>query len=77
MEGKHSSPSAPSKITFFLRKAHDRAYFDAHILHRNVNITNVLTSATGRGLLVDWDLSIESTSVRPMVGVFSCSLHWI
>ncbi|KIM39245.1 hypothetical protein M413DRAFT_447193 [Hebeloma cylindrosporum] len=45
-------------------EAHDSAYFDAQILHCNINIANIVTSATGRGLLVDWELSVETRSFR-------------
>ncbi|KIM39246.1 hypothetical protein M413DRAFT_447194 [Hebeloma cylindrosporum] len=52
-------------------EAHDSAYFDAQILHCNINIANIVTSATGRGLLIDWEISIESKSFRP-TGTWQC-----
>ncbi|KIM40752.1 hypothetical protein M413DRAFT_52423, partial [Hebeloma cylindrosporum] len=33
---------------------HDAAFFDAHILHRDISIGNILIH-NGRGLLIDWD----------------------
>ncbi|KIM40750.1 hypothetical protein M413DRAFT_412875, partial [Hebeloma cylindrosporum] len=35
-------------------EAHDAAFFDAHILHRDISIGNILIH-NGRGLLIDWD----------------------
>ncbi|KAF8889853.1 hypothetical protein BD779DRAFT_1519293 [Infundibulicybe gibba] len=40
--------------------AHDRAYFDARVLHRDISVGNILILGTGeetRGMLIDWDLS--------------------
>jgi hypothetical protein len=66
--GIHSSSTVFLRKKYFVRKkAHDRAYFDAHILHRNINITNIVTSATGMGLLIDWELSESTPSFRPTV----------
>jgi hypothetical protein len=54
--------SASSKIMF--SPAYDRAYLDGSTLH--CNTANIVTNATG-GLLIDWELSIESTPFQPTV----------
>ena len=74
MEGAFIHPIFLSIQYLLLGKAHDRLYFDTQILHCNINVVNILTSATGRGLLADWELSIENTSLRPMVGTTSFPL---
>ena len=76
MEGEHFFIIYFFENNILLKNAHDKAYFDAHILHRNINITNIVISATGRGLLIDWELSIDCTSFRPTVRAFS-SIHWV
>jgi thiamine kinase-like enzyme len=37
--------------------AHTFAYEKAQILHRDVSTGNILTTDTGSGMLIDWDLS--------------------
>jgi len=59
-----NSSSASSKIIIF-PSAHDRAYFDAYILHCNTKTAKIVTNAMARGLPVDWELSIET--FRPTV----------
>jgi len=38
--------------------AHTAAYFDAHILHRDISVGDILITDEGGGLLIDWDLSV-------------------
>ncbi|KIM40753.1 hypothetical protein M413DRAFT_446141 [Hebeloma cylindrosporum] len=38
-------------------EAHDTAYFDARILHRDISVGNILIH-NGKGLLIDWDLCL-------------------
>jgi len=38
--------------------AHDAAYFDANILHRDISTENIIISEDG-GFLIDWDKSIR------------------
>jgi len=33
--------------------------FDAHVLHRDISAGNILITCEGKGLLIDWDLSIK------------------
>ncbi|KAF8872107.1 hypothetical protein CPB84DRAFT_1967539 [Gymnopilus junonius] len=40
-------------------EAHDVAYFDARILHRDISVGNILITEEGKGLLIDWDLCID------------------
>jgi RIO-like serine/threonine protein kinase len=39
--------------------AHDGAFFDAHILHRDISVGNIIIMTEGEGLLIDWDLCIN------------------
>jgi hypothetical protein len=39
--------------------AHDGAFFDARILHRDISEGNVIITTWGEGLLIDWDLCIN------------------
>lgn len=39
--------------------AHDGAYFDARILHRDISEGNIIITTEGEGLLIDWDLCIN------------------
>ncbi len=62
MEGKEAHPM----ITFFnfecssvVVAAHDGAFFDALILHRDISAGNIIITAEGEGLLIDWDLCIN------------------
>ena len=37
--------------------AHDAAYYDAKILHRNISVGNIMISeGGGGGFLIDWDM---------------------
>ncbi len=38
--------------------AHDGAYFDANILHRDISSENIMISEDG-GFLIDWDKCIR------------------
>ncbi|KAG7085459.1 hypothetical protein E1B28_003020 [Marasmius oreades] len=38
-------------------QAHQGAYQDAKIIHRDVSVGNILILADGKGVLIDWDLS--------------------
>jgi len=59
--------------------AHDRAYYDASILHHNISIENIMISERGggRGFLIDWDMCVHigpgaksSGRVERTVGIF-------
>ena len=39
--------------------AHDHAYFDARVLHRDISLGNIFIIDEGRGLLIDWDLCFK------------------
>ena len=39
--------------------AHDGAYFDARILHRDISEGNIIITTEGEGLLIDWDLCVN------------------
>ena len=39
--------------------AHDGAFFDALILHRDISEGNIIITVEGEGLLIDWDLCIN------------------
>ncbi len=39
--------------------AHDCAFCDAHILHRDISVGNIIITDEREGLLIDWDLSIN------------------
>jgi RIO-like serine/threonine protein kinase len=41
------------------RTAHQHAYFDAGILHRDISVGNTLITDEGKGLLIDWDLCLN------------------
>ena len=36
--------------------AHDDAFFEADILHRDISVGNIVILNDGTGLLIDWDL---------------------
>lgn len=68
--------------------AHDAAFFDARILHRDISVGNILITDEGKGLLVDWDLCInlnrgnERFCDRPpprmvLSTFFSCFPHFL
>ena len=38
--------------------AHDAAYFDANILHRDISTENIIIPEDG-GFLIDWDKSVR------------------
>jgi serine/threonine protein kinase len=44
--------------------AHGDAYDKAEILHRDISSGNILITATGGGLLIDWDLCKELKHIR-------------
>ncbi|KAF8514450.1 hypothetical protein BU17DRAFT_94560 [Hysterangium stoloniferum] len=46
--------------------AHRHAFYDAKILHRDISAGNILITSSGRGLLIDWDLS-KSTDAEASV----------
>jgi len=39
--------------------AHDVAYYDANILHRNINVGSIMISEGGGGFLIDWDMCVR------------------
>jgi RIO-like serine/threonine protein kinase len=39
--------------------AHDGAFFDACILHRDISAGNIIITTEGEGLLIDWDLCVN------------------
>ncbi|KIL56590.1 hypothetical protein M378DRAFT_16984 [Amanita muscaria Koide BX008] len=40
-------------------QAHQHAYFNAHVLHRDISAGNILITYEGKGLLIDWDLCVK------------------
>ena len=46
------------------RTAHQHAYFDAGILHRNISVGNILITDEGKGLLINWDLCLNLNNDR-------------
>jgi len=46
------------------RTAHQHAYFDAGILHRDISVGNTLITDEGKGLLIDWDLCLNLNNGR-------------
>ena len=61
--------------------AHDAAYYDANILHRNISAGNIMIlEGGGGGFLIDWDICVRieegtepSERVERTVGIFLCS----
>jgi len=56
--------------------AHDAAYYDASILHRDISVGNIMISEGG-GFLIDWDMCVRvgsgaksSRRVERTVGIF-------
>ena len=39
--------------------AHDAAYYDANILHRDISAGNIMISEGGGGFLIDWDMCVR------------------
>jgi hypothetical protein len=50
------------QLTYFV--AHRHAYEDAEILHRGISVANLLIIDDSRGVLVDWDLSIQKKDLK-------------
>ena len=58
--------------------AHDAAYYDANILHRDISAGNIMISeGGGGGFLIDWDMCVRvgsgaksSRRVERTVGIF-------
>ncbi|KAF8224872.1 hypothetical protein L208DRAFT_1080716, partial [Tricholoma matsutake] len=44
--------------------AHQHAYFDAQVLHRDISAGNILITIMGKGLLIDWDLCLNLNNGR-------------
>ena len=61
--------------------AHDAAYYDANILHRNISAGNIMIlEGGGGGFLIDWDICVRieegtepSERVERTVGICLCS----
>ena len=60
--------------------AHDAAYYDAEILHRDISVGNIMISEGGGGFLIDWDMCVRveegaepSGRVERTVGICLCS----
>ena len=60
--------------------AHNVAYYDAEILHRDISMGNIMISEGGQGFLIDWDMCVHvglgaksSGRVERTVGSCSCS----
>jgi serine/threonine protein kinase len=51
-------------INLLPRTAHQHAYFDARILHRDISVGNILITDEGKGLLIDWDLCLNLNNDR-------------
>ena len=59
--------------------AHDAAYYDANILHRDISAGNIMISEGG-GFLIDWNMCVHveegaepSGRVERTVGICLCS----
>jgi len=40
-------------------EAHQHAYFDAHVLYRDISAGNILITYESKGLLIDWNLCVK------------------
>ncbi|KAF8193751.1 hypothetical protein BJ912DRAFT_230456 [Pholiota molesta] len=54
----HSSRQLVSAIADAM-EAHDAAFFDCKVLHRDISVGNILLMDDNKGLLIDWDLCIK------------------
>jgi hypothetical protein len=57
MTGKTSFADSDCR-TNLASTAHQHAYFDAYVLHRDISAGNISITDEGKGLLFDWNLSI-------------------
>ena len=65
--------------------AHDGAYYDASILHRDISVGNIMISEGGGGeFLIDWDMCVRvgpgaksSGRVERTVGIFLWSQDYL
>ncbi|KAF8234088.1 hypothetical protein L208DRAFT_1394550, partial [Tricholoma matsutake] len=45
-------------------QAHQVAYFNAHVLHRDISAGNILITDDNNGLLIDWDLCVNLSKLK-------------
>ncbi|KAF8176473.1 hypothetical protein BJ912DRAFT_699372 [Pholiota molesta] len=46
-------------------EAHDGAFFDCRVLHRDISVGNIIITDEGSGLLIDWDLCLKLDDDNP------------
>ena len=80
MEGSSILTRILFHVPMFCFLAHDRAYYDASILHRDISAGNIMILEGGGGFLIDWDMCVHveegaepSRRVERTVGICLCS----
>ena len=69
-EGKVIFADSDHMTNCFVCAAHQQAYFGAYILHCDVSVNNILITDEGKGLLIDWDLSLPISLQRTCLRVY-------